>query len=364
MMRGPLLPGRRPSPRGGWLEFLSDAGQLDWARASIDTVSVRARRGGPYRREFGRPRQARLQVPPAGRWAGHPTRGRPVGRQPPPLDAARAGHRRGPRDHWSARAARPAPSAPGQAARRQGLRLPQMPAGAAAPRHHPHGSPAAAWNPANGSAATAGRWNGPWPGCWATAVSPSATSAAPTSSRGCSTWPAPWGACGRSGEVPPEALVCYRAQGHQRRRSQALLGSTHGPPSSQGRSAVVRSLRRRLRPLRQPGATHAPGLAAGPAARPRSARLGRRVRVGPPHPGPGRPLRPGRGHRHQPAAHDLARHQRPHPRIRYQVGNLLAITDPDRFDLVVSCTTLHHLPDLEVALQHLRGLVASGAPRS
>jgi SAM-dependent methyltransferase len=57
---------------------------------------------------------------------------------------------------------------------------------------------------------------------------------------------------------------------------------------------------------------------------------------------------------------DLARHQRPHSRVRYQVGNLLAITDADRFDLVLSSTTLHHLPDLEVALYHLRGLVASG----
>jgi SAM-dependent methyltransferase len=57
---------------------------------------------------------------------------------------------------------------------------------------------------------------------------------------------------------------------------------------------------------------------------------------------------------------DIARQKRPHPRIRYQVGDLLAITDPHRFDLVLSCTTLHHLPDLEAALRHLRGLVATG----
>jgi SAM-dependent methyltransferase len=57
---------------------------------------------------------------------------------------------------------------------------------------------------------------------------------------------------------------------------------------------------------------------------------------------------------------DLARHQRLHPHIRYQVGDLLAITDPDRFDLVLSSTTLHHLPDLEAALRHLRRLVALG----
>lgn len=56
---------------------------------------------------------------------------------------------------------------------------------------------------------------------------------------------------------------------------------------------------------------------------------------------------------------DLARRQRPHPRVRYQVGDLLAITDAARFDLVLSSTILHHVPDLEGALRQLRGLVAS-----
>jgi hypothetical protein len=76
---------------------------------------------------------------------------------------------------------------------------------------------------------------------------------------------------------------------------------------------------------------------------------------------------PGRGRRALDAGCGSGR---PHPGVSYQVGDLLAITDPDRFDLVVSSTTLHHLPDLEVALHHLpdlevalhhlRGLVASG----
>jgi len=57
---------------------------------------------------------------------------------------------------------------------------------------------------------------------------------------------------------------------------------------------------------------------------------------------------------------DIARHTRPHPRISYQAGDLLAVTDPRGFDLVLSATTLHHLPDLEAALGHLRGLVAPG----
>jgi SAM-dependent methyltransferase len=57
---------------------------------------------------------------------------------------------------------------------------------------------------------------------------------------------------------------------------------------------------------------------------------------------------------------DLARRTRPHPRIRYRSGDLLAIRDPEGFDLVFSSTTLHHLPDLEAALGHLRRLVAPG----
>jgi SAM-dependent methyltransferase len=57
---------------------------------------------------------------------------------------------------------------------------------------------------------------------------------------------------------------------------------------------------------------------------------------------------------------EIACHKRPHPHIRYQVGDLMAITDPAGFDLVLSSTTLHHLPDLEAALCHLRGLVAPG----
>jgi SAM-dependent methyltransferase len=55
---------------------------------------------------------------------------------------------------------------------------------------------------------------------------------------------------------------------------------------------------------------------------------------------------------------DIARRTRPHPHICYQVGDLLAITDPYGFDLVFSSTTLHHLADLDAALRHLRGLVA------
>jgi transposase len=47
--------------------------------------------------------------------------------------------------------------------------------------HRLLGSPAVGWSPAPGWAAIVGRWSGRWPGCWPTGASRSATSAAPTS---------------------------------------------------------------------------------------------------------------------------------------------------------------------------------------
>jgi transposase len=45
------------------LDRLGEQGRLDWSRASVDSASVRARRGGPRRRKSGRSRQARVQAP-------------------------------------------------------------------------------------------------------------------------------------------------------------------------------------------------------------------------------------------------------------------------------------------------------------
>jgi transposase len=52
------------------LDQLGRDGQLDWSRASLDSLSVRAKRGGrgaANRPEPDRPWQVRVQVPPAGR---------------------------------------------------------------------------------------------------------------------------------------------------------------------------------------------------------------------------------------------------------------------------------------------------------
>jgi SAM-dependent methyltransferase len=48
------------------------------------------------------------------------------------------------------------------------------------------------------------------------------------------------------------------------------------------------------------------------------------------------------------------------PNVRYVVSDLISFNDATGFDLVVSSATLHHLPDLDPALLHLRGLVRPG----
>jgi transposase len=124
------------------LDWLGDDGQVDWSRASIDSVSVRARRGGTDRRESGRPGQGWLQVPPGDRRYRHSLGGRVVGRQHPRLAAAggHGGRRAG--GHRPAGTAWSTAQATGQAPWRQRLRLPNLPAAATASRHHPADRPA------------------------------------------------------------------------------------------------------------------------------------------------------------------------------------------------------------------------------
>jgi SAM-dependent methyltransferase len=53
----------------------------------------------------------------------------------------------------------------------------------------------------------------------------------------------------------------------------------------------------------------------------------------------------------------LATARRPRPNIAYRHADLMSFGDPDGFDLVLSVNTLHHLPDLDGALDHLRRLI-------
>lgn len=55
---------------------------------------------------------------------------------------------------------------------------------------------------------------------------------------------------------------------------------------------------------------------------------------------------------------EIARRRRHHPRVDYRMESLLDTAQPGGFDLVFSAFTLHHVPDLDRALLHLRELVA------
>src|SRR5439155_631666 len=54
---------------------------------------------------------------------------------------------------------------------------------------------------------------------------------------------------------------------------------------------------------------------------------------------------------------EIARRKRVRRTVQFCTEDLMAFYDPGGFDLVFSSTTIHHMPDLEAALLHLRGLV-------
>jgi transposase len=119
------------------LNWLGDEAAIDWSRASVDSLSVRAKRRRGDRAEPDRPRQAWLQVPPRRRQEGHPPRRPPLGGQRPRRDPAAPPGRPDPADHRAAGTAGAAPEAPGQAARRQGVRFLAPAPCAAGSQHHP-----------------------------------------------------------------------------------------------------------------------------------------------------------------------------------------------------------------------------------
>jgi transposase len=100
------------------LDQLGTAGRLDWSRASVDTMSVRAKRGGPRGRKSGRSWQAWVQAPPGlrGRWAAA-DRGGHRRQRARRRDAGRGGRRHPAGAHAVGPAALPAR----HASRRQGV---------------------------------------------------------------------------------------------------------------------------------------------------------------------------------------------------------------------------------------------------
>jgi transposase len=100
------------------LDRLGEQGQVDWEWASVDSTSVRAKRGGPRRRKSRRSWQARVQAAARlRRWRAAPDRGGDR-RQ-------RQRHQRVPSRHGRCaadpHAGGPAADQAGQARRRQGL---------------------------------------------------------------------------------------------------------------------------------------------------------------------------------------------------------------------------------------------------
>lgn len=57
---------------------------------------------------------------------------------------------------------------------------------------------------------------------------------------------------------------------------------------------------------------------------------------------------------------EIAQRERSKPNIEYCVQDLMSLDDGDGFDVVLSSCVLHHLPNLETALRHLRSLVRAG----
>jgi SAM-dependent methyltransferase len=57
---------------------------------------------------------------------------------------------------------------------------------------------------------------------------------------------------------------------------------------------------------------------------------------------------------------EIARARRSRPNVAYRQADLLEATGSGEYDLVLSVMTLHHVPDLQAALAHIRGLLAPG----
>jgi SAM-dependent methyltransferase len=57
---------------------------------------------------------------------------------------------------------------------------------------------------------------------------------------------------------------------------------------------------------------------------------------------------------------EIARVKRSRPNVAYRQADLLEVTGSGEYDLVLSVMTLHHVPDLQAALGHIKGLLAPG----
>ncbi len=173
------------------LNWLGDEAAVDWSRASVDSLSVRAKRGAK-RRGATRPTGASSAPSTTSLWIATVFRSRCVS-QPPTLMTPRI----------SSRCSTPFPRSSGREGNRADLAIARqsctptrrttprpsgVPSGLAASLH---GLRAAASTPRSDWDGIAGWSRARSPGCSAVAVWAFATSGGPTCCRGSSTWPAP-----------------------------------------------------------------------------------------------------------------------------------------------------------------------------
>ena len=173
------------------LKWLGDEATIDWSRASVDSSSVRAKRGrsrpAPTRPTAARPAPSTTSwsTAPASRWlcACRP----PTPTTPPSCSPSSARSRR-----TSARGGNPVGRGSARPSctptRRTTRPTCGVPCGLAA---SPRGWRAWGSTPPSGRGGTAGWWSARSPGCSAAAAWASATNGVRTCFRACSTWHAP-----------------------------------------------------------------------------------------------------------------------------------------------------------------------------
>ena len=171
------------------LNWLGDEAAIDWSRASVDSLSVRAKRGASRR---GETRPTAASEGPSTTWWWIETASRSPSSSRPPTPTIP------PNSFRSSMRSRLSSAHEGNQDDRASVRPSctptrrTTPQTSAAPSELVASRPgllAAASTPASDSGGTAGWWSARRPGCSATAAWASAMSGAPTCSKGCSIWP-------------------------------------------------------------------------------------------------------------------------------------------------------------------------------
>ncbi|MEA2527709.1 MAG: hypothetical protein QOF73_4936 [Thermomicrobiales bacterium] len=173
------------------LNWLGDEAAIDWSRASLDSLSIRAKKGANTPAAIPRTAASRgrniiwSSTATASPW---PSVSRPPTPTIPPSCSP-----------WST-PSRPSSARADDRADRGSvrpsctrIRRTTRPRSAArcVPEASPRASPGAGSTPVNGWGGTAGWWSAASPGCWAVVGSACATSGGRTCSKGGCTWPAP-----------------------------------------------------------------------------------------------------------------------------------------------------------------------------